>query len=423
MIVRLIVEGGKPLKGQYQPAGSSNEAISLIAASLLTEAPVQLTHVPQTDAVQKMLELASEIGTSVTREADTLHLETVRILERNIHADYINRSVAAILFLAPILARRETATLEWDASVGRLHTHLTALRDLGIKCDIQGSDMTFTAHRWEDESIVLVEASVTATALICMLAAALGKKTTIHNAASEPHLIALQHFLMQIGVNIDGVGSNLLTIYGSDELRGATQEIQVDHIEVASVAAMSAMMPGHITIAPVNTTYLRLIQKVYARLGVQLIFEDDTVHVPAHEKLMTSSRREDVDVEIDTAPWPGFPSDLIAITTVIATQTNGTTLIHEKMFNNRLLFVDKLKAMGAQIILCDPHRAIVVGRTPLQAEYIDTPDVRIGLAMLCAALVADGQSTIDRAHLISRNFEDVVTKLIALGAAIEVSDA
>lgn len=417
--MRLIVQGKAPLKGHYQPSGSSNEAIAMIAASMLTSESVQLTHVPRTNAVRRMVEMAGEFGTTLTWQDDSLNLQTERITERRIHAGYISRSVASILFLAPILARRHHVTLEWEESIGRLHTHLTALRDLGIRIEIQGKTITFTAQRWQKQEIILTEASVTATALVCMLAAAQGEETLIRNAACEPHLGSLQQVLNQMGAHIEGIGSNLIKITGG-ELVGASHRVNPDHIEIASVAAIGAITPGYITIGSVNPSDLRMIQKVYERLGITMMLEENRLHVHEQGSLQISSRQEDVDVEIDTAPWPGFPSDLIAMATVVATQANGTTLIHEKMFNNRLLFTDKLKAMGAQIILCDPHRAIVVGQTPLQGEYLDTPDVRIGLALLAAALCAEGQVTIDRAELIERNFENVIQKLKGLGAAIEV---
>lgn len=419
--MRLTVQGRTPLTGNYQPSGNSNEAIALIAASMLTPESVCLQSVPKTRAVRRMVEMAGELGAAVEWQETCLSLRTERIAERHIHTGHITRSVAAILFLAPILARRDHATLEWEQSIGRLHTHFSAMRDLGIKIEIQGSIVKFTAQHWQKQDIILTGTSVTATALVCMLAAVLGEETIIHNAASEPHLRSLQEMLVKMGAKIEGIGSNLIRILGGN-LSGAEHAIHPDHIEIASIAAISAITPGHINIEAVVPADLRMIQKVYARLGITMIFEDNRLYVPEQAQLLISSRQEDVDVEIDTAPWPGYPSDLIAISTVVATQANGTTLIHEKLFNNRLLFVDKLKAMGAQIILCDPHRAIVVGPTPLQSEYLDNPDIRIGLALLGAALCAEGQVIIDRAELIERNFENVIQKLVGLGAAIQVED-
>lgn len=422
--MRLRVEGGAPLKGTYTPSGSSNEAITLIAAALLTAEPIQLDNVPKSDAVRLMLGMAAELGATLTEQEKQLHLHTPRITMRQTHAESLHRPMASLLLQAPILARREHATLQWTEPLGRLHTHLSALRDLGVKIDIQGQSIHLSANRWQEQHIVLTETSVTTTALVCMLAAALGESTTIYNAASEPQLRSLQQFLGQMGVKIDGIGSNLLHIQGCpDGLGGAAHAVLPSPIEIASIAALAAMLPGHINIDPVMPTDLEIIDKVFERLGVNLVFEDQRLHIPEIKQLMISRRLEDVDVAIDTAPWPGFPSDLVAITTVLATQANGTTLIHEKLYNNRLLFVDKLKAMGAQIVLADPHRAVVIGRTPLSAEYMDSPDVRIGLALLGAALVADGESVIDRAEVIGQNFEDVPQKLIDLGAHITIEDA
>lgn len=419
--MRLIVQGRSPLKGVYTPSGNSNEAIALIAASLLTSEKVILHGVPTTTAVQVMLRMAEQLGSSVQWAASTLQLQTPRITERLLNPIASDRPVASTLLLAPILAHREHATLEWTEPLGRLHTHLTALRDLGIKIDIQGQVINLTAKRWTSQKIVLTETSVTATALICLLAAVLGEETTVYNAASEPHIRSLQHLLVKMGVQIEGIGSNLICIRGkADGLGGAIHTVQVGHIEIASIAALAALLPGRVTIDPVIPEDMLIIHKVFERLGIKLDFEDHKLHVPGGQPLEISRREEDVDVAIDTAPWPGFPSDLVAITTVAATQANGTTLIHEKLFNNRLLFVDKLKAMGAQIVLCDPHRAVVVGPTPLRAEYLDNPDVRVGLGLLGAALCAEGQVIIDRAELIERSFENVIGKLQALGADIKV---
>jgi UDP-N-acetylglucosamine 1-carboxyvinyltransferase len=419
--MRLHVQGRAPLKGVYHPSGSSNEAISLIAAALLSTESSSLLNVPHSTSVRWMVDLAQELGADLTWQGGQLNLKAPKIATRAIKSDYVNLPVASILFLAPILAQRQFATLEWAGPLGRLHTHLAALRDLGIKIDLQGSTLHLKAEKWDKQQIILTETSVTATALICMLAAALGEETQIYNAASEPHLRALQHFLSQMGAEISGIGSNLLSIKGQPGgLKGASQTVQANHIEIASVAIIAAITRGHVHIQQTPRQDLRIIHKVYERLGMQLIFQEDTLHIPEQEGLQISRRDEDVDVAIDTAPWPGFPSDLMPIVTVAATQADGTTLIHEKMFNNRLLFVDKLKSMGAQIVLADPHRAVVIGKTALQGEYLDTPDVRIGLAMLAAALCAEGESIIDRAELIERHFEHGVDKLIKLGAQMQV---
>jgi UDP-N-acetylglucosamine 1-carboxyvinyltransferase len=252
-----------------------------------------------------------------------------------------------------------------------------------------------------------------------MLAACLGRQTTILNAASEPHIVDLLHLLAAMGAHIDGIGSNLLTIRGQERLSGAAHTVSPDHIEAASVAAIAALTGGRLTLEGTRRRDMRLIAKTYERLGLHISLDEDALLVPVHERFDTSSREEDVDVSIESSPWPGFPSDLIAMATVVATQARGTVLVHEKLFANRMLFVDKLKAMGAQIVLCDPHRAIVVGPTPLQAEYMDNPDVRTGLAMLAAALIASGETVIDNAEAFDRNFDHVLDKLVALGGRIK----
>jgi UDP-N-acetylglucosamine 1-carboxyvinyltransferase len=221
-----------------------------------------------------------------------------------------------------------------------------------------------------------------------------------------------------MGVQIEGIGSNMLRIFGQPELHGFQAEIPPDYIEASSVAAISAMSGGRIQIEGVRRAELRMIDRIYRRLGLSLDIDETVVYVPKQDGLVVSNREEDVDASIQTAPWPGFPSDLVAIATVLATQARGTSLIHEWMFNNRLLFVDQLNAMGAQIVLCDPHRAIVVGPTPLYAIYMDSPDVRAGLGLLGAALIADGESVIDNAQAIGRSFQGVFEKLQALGAKI-----
>ena len=253
-----------------------------------------------------------------------------------------------------------------------------------------------------------------------MLATCLGKETIIHNAACEPHIRELCELLEMMGVHIEGVNSNVLRILSPPNLTGASSSIGPNHIEAASIAAMTALTGGRVQIKGICPSDMRMIAKIYERLGIQLDLDEGEIFVPRHKQLAVLNREEDVDSSIETAIWPGFPSDLVAVATVIATQARGTSLIHEKLFNNRLLFVDRLKAMGAQIVLCDPHRAIVVGPSPLYGIYMASPDVRAGLGLLCAALIASGTSTIDNAQVIEHSFGDVIHKLQGLGAQITV---
>jgi UDP-N-acetylglucosamine 1-carboxyvinyltransferase len=418
--MRIVVYGGHPLRGTFRPSGNSNAALALIAASLLTEAEVTLRGVPDTSTTALMLDAARALGAQITRdEAHTLRAPALHT--RSLGPEITDGQVGAVLLLAPILARRRHARLEIDYPLSRLHTHLTALRDLGFDIHISGDVLDFTAEPWERRELILLQTSVTATALVCMLAAAMGRETLIANAASEPHIQDLQRTLVAMGAQIEGIGSNRVLVRGGAELGGAEVTLRPDHIEIASIAAIGAITGGSLTIENVHAADMQLIRRVYARLGVSLYLNGETLFVPAHEALTVSQDAEDLDVPIETAPWPGFPSDLVAMTTVIATQARGTTLIHEKLFDNRLLFVDKLTAMGAQIVLCDPHRALVVGPSPLRGEYLDTPDVRTGLALLAAALCCrDSAVKIDSAELIDRTFENVVSKLVNLGAQIEV---
>ncbi len=417
--MRIRVEGRQPLRGTYCVSGNSNAAMALIAASMLTDAPVTLDNVPDTASVGIMLEVGESLGLAALRENGQLTLRADQMIGRGLEREHTDAVGGTLLFLAPILTRRRHARIAIDYAVSRLHTHLTALRDLGVHVAIDGGVIDLEATAWEEREIVLMQTSVTATSMVCMLAAALGKRTTIINAASEPHVVDLLHLLEAMGAQVEGAGSNLLTIGGCEQLRGGSLTVSPDHVEAASVAAMAALTGGRLTIEGTRRRDLRLIAKVYERLGLQISLDEDALVVPVHERFVTSSREEDVDVSVESSPWPGFPSDLIAMTTVVATQAKGSVLIHEKLFNNRMLFVDKLKAMGAQIVLCDPHRAIVVGPTPLIGEYIDSPDVRTGLAMLGAALCASGETVIDNAQLFDRYFDHVMDRLIPLGARIK----
>ena len=420
MPMTLRIEGRAPLSGIYRPSGNANAAQALLAAALLTEAPVTLRNMPRTLSLDAMLEIAAQLGAAQTWDGDTLHLEGAQVTRRILSQADTDASVGALLFVAPMLIRRQHVRLEIDFPINRIRTHLEALRDLGIDIVSSGSAVEFKSSSWDCKDIVLTQASVTATALVMMLATRLGSKTTIHNAACEPHIQELGHMLNAMGAQIEGIGSNVLHIAGVAELGGADVTVGPDHIEAASVAAIAAMSGGRIQIDGIRMADMRVITKIYWRLGIQLDIDEAAIFVPRHETLTVSNREEDVDSSIETAPWPGFPSDLVAVATVIATQARGTSLIHEKLFANRLLFVDKLKAMGAQIVLCDPHRAIVVGTTPLRGIYMDSPDVRAGLGMLAAALIAEGESVIDNAQVIDHTFAGVLAKLQAINAKITI---
>jgi UDP-N-acetylglucosamine 1-carboxyvinyltransferase len=421
--MRIKIEGRQPIRGVYRVAGNSNSALLLVAASMLGDSPVSLSNVPETQSVGILLEIGEALGLKHQNDNGVLRLQTPAIFGRQLTRDYAEALTSSMLFIAPLLARRRHLHMELAYPVSRLQTHFSALQDLGCEVKIDGPHIDLAASPWDTREIMLMQTSVTATALAAMLATALGRKTTILNAASEPQIADLLALLAQMGARIEGVGSNLLTIHGvgGDALPTSpnlAHSLSPDPIEAASVAAMAALTGGRLTIEGTRRRDLRMVRKVYERLGLTMSLDEDAIIIPVHESLSIAGREEDVDLVVESAPHPGFPSDLIAMATVIATQARGTTLIHEKLFNTRLLFVDRLTAMGAQIILCDPHRAIVVGHSSLRGDYIDTPDVRTGLAMLAAALCAEGQTIIDNAETFDRTFDNVLDKLVALGAAI-----
>lgn len=418
--MRIQVEGQHALSGVYQPSGNPNAAMACIAAALLTDKPVTLRNVPATTSTRSLVELAVWLGAETTWQDDhTLQITANQLARRSLSEEHIG-SPGTLLLMAPLLVRRQHVRLEIDFPLNRIRTHLEALRDLGLDVITVSGAVECRAAEWDFQDIILAQASVTATGIVLMLAACLGKETIIHNAACEPHIQELCHLLEAMGVHIEGVGSNILRIISPPTLTGADVTIGPNHIEAGSVAAMAALSGGRIEISGICHNDMRMIARIYQRLGIELDLDETSIFVPKQKQLAVLNREEDVDSSIETSIWPGFPSDLVAVATVIATQARGTSLIHEKLFNNRLLFVDRLKAMGAQIVLCDPHRAIVVGPSPLYAIYMATPDVRAGLGMLCAAMVASGTSTIDNAQVIEHNFGDVIQKLIGLGAQIEV---
>ncbi len=419
--MRIRVEGKHPLNGVYQTAGNTNAAMALLAAALLTDKPVTLRNVPQTLNVQSMINVAERMGAKITWGAEqNCIVQAEQMSKRALTQADTNGLVGMMLFLPSMLIRRQYIRIEFDFPLNRIRTHLEALRDLGQDVSTTSGAIECRAVTWEKKEIILTQTSVTATAIVMMLAARLGKETIIHNAACEPHVQELANFLCELGAHIEGIGSNVLRIFSALELDGAAATIGSDHVEAASIAAMAAMCGGRVQVNGVRRGDMQMIAKTYHQLGVQLDSDETMIFVPRHEMLAVSRREEDVDLTIESAPWPAFPSDLVAIATVTATQARGTALMHEKLFNNRLLFVDKLKAMGAQIVLCDPHRAIVVGGTPLHAIYMDTPDVRAGLGMLGAALVAEGESVIDNAQVLEWTFAGVLKKLQGLGAHITV---
>ncbi|MBE2182167.1 MAG: UDP-N-acetylglucosamine 1-carboxyvinyltransferase [Anaerolineae bacterium] len=419
--MRIRIEGKTPLSGKIHPSGNSNSAQALVAAALLGDQPITLRNYPDTISARRMVTHAQELGaTAEWSDKSTVTITANQLTRRTLDQNETDSSVGTLLFVAPLVCRRGYARLELDYPLNRIRTHLDALRDLGIDVLVSSGAVDLKSSTWEQKDILLTQTSVTATAIVMMLAAYLGNETTIRNAASEPHIEDLGGLLNDMGARVEGLGSNVLIVHGAELHNSASYTVSYDHIEAASIAAVCAVTGGRAQIEGVQPKHMRLISRIFWRLGINFDLDDGTLYVSKHENLIVSNREEDVDASIETAPWPGFPSDLVAVATVVATQARGTSLIHEKLFSNRLLFVDKLKSMGAQIVLCDPHRAIVVGPTPLRGTYMDTPDIRAGMGMLAAALIADRTTVIDNAQVLDYSFSNILEKLTSLNAKITI---
>ncbi|HUS13677.1 MAG TPA: UDP-N-acetylglucosamine 1-carboxyvinyltransferase [Chloroflexia bacterium] len=419
---QLIVEGGYPLSGVLRPAGNKNAALPMLTAALLSDEPVILQNVPEIDDVRVMLRLLQSLGVEVERGD-----HEVRLLARNPHSRAIDRDLCrrvrtSLLLAGPLLARCGSATLGLPGgdTIGRRRndTHLLALSALGATIDVSDSEYRFRADRLRGAEIFLDEASVTATEQ-AMLAACTAEGTTlVRNAASEPHVQDLGHFLNTLGARITGLGSNTLCIDGVPRLHGGTYRVMSDHMEVGSFIGLAAITGSELRIVDAVPEHLHMTRLVFERLGVQIRFEGNDVCVPGGQELRIASDAHGAILKVDDGPWPAFPSDLMSIALVVATQSEGTVLIFEKMFESRLFFVDKLIGMGARIVLCDPHRAVVIGRSPLHGEELTSPDIRAGMALLTAALCARGTSVIQNVGQIDRGYERIEERLAAVGARI-----
>ncbi len=422
---KFIIEGRHPLSGEVTPAGNKNAALPLLAAVLLTEEEVTLHNVPRIGDVGTMIQLLQELGVTVQAEGDnTLRLCARAARFAQPRADLFQQIRGSMLLAGPMLGRFGQAVLPLPGGdrIGRrrVDTHLLALEALGTQVAFNTRDFSMRAERLQGADILLDEMSVTGTENAVM-AAVLAKGTTIiRNAASEPHVQDLCHMLNCLGARIQGIGSNTLIVEGVDRLGGGQYRISPDYLEVGSFLGLGAVTRGEIRIRGVVREHMRMINWVFAeRLGVNLRMEGDTLIVADEQDLVI---REDIGgavPKIDDAPWPQFPADLMSIALVVATQARGTVLIHEKMFESRLYFVDKLIGMGAKIILCDPHRAVVVGPATLYGQELSSPDIRAGMALLIAALAAKGTSTIANVGQIDRGYQDIDKKLKALGAHLE----
>jgi len=422
---QFIIEGNQPLSGTVMPGGNKNAALPLLAASLLTDQPLVLRNIPNIRDVQTMCKLLADLGVDIAKlDEHTLRLQAHRVRKTDLDADLCRDIRASILLAGPALARLGHVELPPPGGdvIGRrrLDTHFLAFKKMGAEMEANDR-FRLRAPRLVGAAILLDEASVTATENAVM-AAALAKGTTVlRNAASEPHVQDLCNCLVQMGARIEGIGSNMLTIHGVEQLNGAEFTIGADYIEVGSFIVLAAVTGGEVLIQNASPEHLGMTQLVFERLGVRWDTRGRDVFVPRGQSLTIIPDLGDAIPKIDDAPWPGFPADLMSIAIVAATQAAGTVLFHEKMFESRLYFVDKLIGMSARIVLCDPHRCIVQGPSWLRAEPqgISSPDIRAGMALLIAALAARGQSVIRNIGQIDRGYERVDEKIRALGGKIE----
>ena len=434
-----IIEGGHRLSGTIEPQGAKNEALEVISAVLLTAQSVHISNVPEILDVKNLIALLSSMGVSVERKAKgdyvfcAAHVNEFYIRS----ADFVSRCAAlrgSVMVVGPLLARFGRAYFPKPGGdkIGRrrVDTHIQGMVNLGAELSYDEKMRAFylsvpQGRRLEGSYMLLDEASVTGTANILMAAVLSEGTTTIYNAACEPYVQQLCRMLMAMGADIQGVGSNLLTINGVDRLHGTTHRILPDMIEVGSFIGMAAMNRSSITIKNVSYSNLGIIPECFRRLGIRLEQRGDDIFVPAQDCYEIESFLDGSILTLSDAPWPGLTPDLLSVMLVVATQCKGSVLIHQKMFESRLFFVDKLIDMGAQIILCDPHRAVVIGhdhRITLKAGTMLSPDIRAGIALLIAAMSARGTSVISNIEQIDRGYEDIDLRLNALGACIKRLD-
>jgi UDP-N-acetylglucosamine 1-carboxyvinyltransferase len=418
-----VIEGGRPLHGVVKAAGNKNGVLPILAACVLTSEPVELHNVPRIRDVDTMLALLADHGAEVDWTGpNDLRIHVAEIRKTELDRDLCSQMRASFLLAGPLLVRAGSAIVAPPGGdvIGRrrLDPHIHGFTELGVEVEAGDAyDMRTDAIR--GANVFLDEASVMATENIVM-AASLGEgDTTVGNAACEPHVQDLCRFLGSLGARIEGIESNVLRIEGVESLRGGEWTIGPDHVEVASFIGLAAVTGGDLTIDGVKTEDLISILPTFARLGVRVEVEDGAVRVPPGQELYIEDDIGGHIPKLEDGPWPAFPSDCTSIALTVATQARGTVLLFEKMFENRLFFTDKLVSMGARIILCDPHRAVVTGPTKLRGQRMESPDIRAGMSMLLASLCAEGESTIGAIYQIDKGYERIDERLRALGARIE----
>lgn len=424
--VQFLVEGGHSLSGTIRPSGNKNAALPIVAATLLTDQPVTLENVPRIRDLETLVDLIASLGVEIrwtARNSVYVHARTVTPAE--LDRDLARRIRGSILLAGPVLGRCGRIALPFPGGdvIGRrrLDTHFLALEQLGATYELTDV-IEMRADALLGADVFLDEPSVTGTENALMAAVAARGTTVLRNAASEPHVQDLAHFLEALGARIEGVGTNTMTVHGGAALHGATHAIGPDHIEVGSFIGLAAVTRSAIRIEQAGVEHLRSTLMGFERLGVECRIEGADLVVPAEQALRVQSDLGGHVPTISDQPWPAFPADTMSIAIVTATQCEGMVLMHEKMFESRMFFVDKLIGMGARIVLCDPHRAVVSGPARLRASTVDSPDIRAGMAMLLAALCATGTSVINNVGQIERGYERIDERLNALGARIQRVD-
>lgn len=428
-----IIEGGHPLSGTINPQGAKNEALQILCATLLTDEAVRINNIPNILDINNLIQLLKDVGVEVTRHAEGDYtFQASNIDLQYLHSEeYLKRCASlrgSVLLIGPLLTRFGRATISKPGGdkIGRrrMDTHFLGLKALGGDFRYNEEDGIYeiaTSNRLQGAYMLLDEASVTGTANIIMAAVLAEGSTTIYNAACEPYIQQLCHLLNNMGARINGIASNRLTIQGVDHLHGTTHTILPDMIEVGSFIGIGALCGHGITIKNAGIRHLGIIPDAFRRLGVVIEEQGDDLYIPGPQHYAIDSFIDGSFMNISDAPWPGLTPDLLSILLVVATQAKGSVLVHQKMFESRLFFVDHLIDMGAQIILCDPHRAVVVGHdrsVPLRGRRMASPDIRAGIALLMAAMSAEGTSRIDNVEQIDRGYEHIEDRLNALGAHI-----
>lgn len=431
-----VIEGGHRMRGEITPQGAKNEALEVICATLLTSEKVEIRNVPDILDVANLIRLLADMGVKVEHVAEGVYTFQADAIDLNYLEtdDFLRRAGSlrgSVMMTGPLLARFGRAVLPnvGGDKIGRrrLDTHILGFRKLGAEMIYHTARRTgeLRTEKLRGTYMLLDEASLTGTANILMAAVMAEGVTTIYNAACEPYIQQLSAMLIRMGAKISGVGSNLLTVEGVRSLRGTTHTVLPDMIEVGSFIGMAAMTGSDLRIKNVNYNQLGIIPDAFRRLGIQMTQEGDDIHVPTHEAYEIETFMDGSIMTIADAPWPGLTPDLLSVILVVATQARGSVLIHQKMFESRLFFVDKLIDMGAQIILCDPHRATVIGlgnRFRLRGAKMTSPDIRAGIALLIAAMSADGTSHMDNIEQIDRGYQHIDRRLNALGACIRRVD-